>query len=119
MKVGKDIFTLVREGEKQLRLSPSESAWRKLESRLAARRRRGRMLMVRWLTAAAAMLVLVGGIYFWNASLASQSLGLENTPKPSFIEELSGADNCQPFCLLLKSRKELPEYYANPQRGVN
>ena len=71
---------------------------------------------MRWLTAVAAMLVLLVGVYFVNALSKDPSITLENEPHPSFLEDLVNTEGCNPYCLLLKARKELPSYYANPVR---
>ncbi|MBI5917375.1 MAG: hypothetical protein HY842_18560 [Bacteroidetes bacterium] len=116
MKTEKNISTLFREGSGHLAVQPSAQAWRKLEHRLDRHQRRGRVVLLRWLTAAAAMLVLVAGAYFWSAALKPGTLVFQNEPAPKFLEDLVNTNGCKPYCMVMEGRKELPEYYANPVR---
>jgi len=73
--------------------------------------------MMRWLSAAAAMLVLVVGLYFiGRLSNDGQSIAFDHEPLPTKLEDLVNTNGCNPYCLLLKERKSLPDYYANPVR---
>ncbi len=117
MNSGKDLFTAFQEASEQLRKQPSPQAWHKLESRLDhGQKSNGRVVMMRWLTAAAAMLVLIVGVYFINGLSNGPSMALDHEPTPMFLEDLVNTEGCKPYCMLLEGRKELPEYYANPVR---
>ncbi|MEK7254765.1 MAG: hypothetical protein AAB316_08475 [Bacteroidota bacterium] len=121
MKTGKDIFTLFREGGQRLHLQPSPKAWDKLESRLGGRRREIRWLrVVHWqqLAAAAAVIGFVALAGFYFVQRMSNKLATANfdEAKPSFLEPLDTSGGCEPYCLLMKERHELPEYYAQPAR---
>ena len=117
MKSKKDIETLFRESEKKLAVQPSPQAWRKLERRLDGRgKKNGNIVfMRRWMAIAATLLVLVSAVYFWSISNNNS----EYNYMPTIVEELSGDHGCNPYCMVLKARKELPDYYANPVRTDN
>ncbi|MBK9012830.1 MAG: hypothetical protein IPM82_01390 [Saprospiraceae bacterium] len=117
MNAQKDIFSAFQEGSEQLTVQPSPQAWRKLESRLeVGQKSNGRVVMLRWLTAAAAMFVLVVGMFYIGKLSGSQSMAFDNEPMPTQLEDLVNTDGCKPYCLLIKERKALPAYYANPVR---
>lgn len=117
MNSRKDIFTAFKEGSEQLTVQPSKLAWQKLENRLEqGPKQAGRVVLMRWLTAVAAMLVLIAGVYFANSLSHSPSIAFDQEPAPTMLEDLVNTGGCDPFCLLLKERKNLPEYYANPVR---
>ena len=117
MNAQKDIFTAFREGSEQLTVKPSNHSWQKLEHRLdEGKKRHGRVVAMRWLTAAAAMLVIIAGVYFVNDLSKGPGVAFDTEPSPSFLEDLVNTGDCTPFCSLLKARKELPDYYANPVR---
>lgn len=117
MNARKDLFTAFREGSEQLNLQPSQQAWQKLETRMDAQpKQSGKVVPMRWLMAIAAMFVLLFGVIFINNNLKKNSFALGNEPAPSNLQDLVNTDGCNPFCLLLKERKELPGYYANPVR---
>ncbi len=118
MNSGKDIFTAFKEGSERLTVQPSAQAWQHLERRLDSQPKRlGRVVMMRWLSAAAAILVLVAGVWFVNDLSNSTNSIVENEPTPKFLEDLVNTDGCNPYCLLIKERKALPSYYANPVRN--
>jgi len=58
MKKRRDVFDAFRESGQQLKITPSGSAWRKLESKLDAQRRR-RQIQFYGITSIAAVLALV------------------------------------------------------------
>ena len=117
MNSRKDISTAFREGSEQLTVQPSPQAWSKLESRLeVGQKRNGRVVLLRWLTAAAAMFVLVVGMFYIGKLSSGASMAFDNEPKPTQLEDLVNSNGCNPYCLLIKERKSLPEYYANPVR---
>ena len=119
MKKQKDISTLFRESEKHLTVQPSADAWGRLEKRLEAapKKHNGRIVRLsrfRFLSIAASLLFLVGAVYFWQNSKSATDLA-DDIFKPTFMETLTGAEDCNPYCAVLRARKELPEEYA---RGV-
>lgn len=120
MKTGKNISTLFREGSQQLQVQPSGQAWNELERRLERHGRQGRVVVMRWVAAIAAMMVLVAGAYFWNISMqAKNTFARLDGAVPQQLEDLENTDGCEPFCLVLQARKELPAYYANPVQKTN
>lgn len=120
MKTSKNITTLFQEGSQQLQVQPSPQAWQKLERRLDQHAdRRGRIVIMRWATAAAAMLVLAAGVYLWNTSIKQEQLSMQFEPAPQHLEVLENTQGCQPYCMVLRARKELPDYYANPVQKDN
>ena len=114
MKMGKDIPTVFREGAQGLKVQPSPHAWRKLEQQLGKDSAAGSLVLMRWVMAVAAMLVLSFGLYWWSGGVQSGMVSLLQSPPPDSMEELTGAGSCEPYCLMLKSRQELPAYYALP-----
>jgi len=117
MNSRKDIFTAFQEGSEQLRLQPSPQAWQKLESRLEAKpQQSGKVVSMRWLMAIAAALVLVFGVFFIQKNLNQNSLAVGSEPHPYNLQDLVNTDGCNPYCLLIKERKSLPDHYANPVR---
>lgn len=119
MKQQKDISTLIQEGEKKLTVQPSAGAWGKLEKRLDAHEapREGRLVRFRWMSIAAAVLVLVAAGIFWNRSQMGD-MAFDGFA-PEFLETLTGDEDCSPYCALLEKRKQLPEDYAWPARWEN
>ncbi len=112
MKSQTNIDSVFREAEKKLKIQPSSQAWPRLERRLPARPKNGAVVnMQKWMAIAASLIVLVSSVYFWSSSNK-----LEFDYMPTIVEELSGTYDCNPFCMLLEGRKELPAYYAAPIR---
>ncbi|MCB0519917.1 MAG: hypothetical protein H6577_20165 [Lewinellaceae bacterium] len=116
MKDQKDISSVFREGAQKLSVQPSAKAWQKLEGRIGGEKKTGRIISMRWLSAVAAVFAVVVGLYFWGSPKQSDFASIAN-PVPKFLEDLTGAGDCNPYCLLIHSRSELPAYYANPVRG--
>ena len=116
MKAGKDIPALFREGANGLKVQPSPQAWKKLERKLDYHPATGRVVLMRWILAVAAMLVLSIGLYWWSESVQSGMVSLLHSPPPASMEELTHPGGCEPFCLMLNSRRELPADYALPEQ---
>jgi hypothetical protein len=119
MKTGKNISTLFHENGHRLRVQPSERAWQKLENRLDRRQQNDKVVMMRWAVAVAAMLVLVMGVWLWSVSMKQDSFAILDTAPPEKMEDLENATGCEPYCLVLQARKQLPAYYANPVEKKN
>jgi len=112
MKSQTDLESKFREAEKRLEIEPSAQAWSKLERRLDHRPTHAKIRSVRrWMSVAASFIVLVGSLYFWHHKNVQKVDYL-----PTIVEELGDNPQCEPFCMLLKNRKELPAYYAAPVR---
>ena len=74
--------------------------------------------MLKRLSIAAAVLVILGGAYWWNMNKHLTAISLQNSPLPKSLEELVSDNGCQPYCLMLEARKSLPYDYAHPtQKG--
>jgi len=114
MKSQKDIFSTIQEGAQKLTLRPSPAAWRKLENRLG--RQRGRVVWLKRLSAAAAVLFLLVGAYWWNLHRLPAAMGFQNGPRPKSLEVLDASGGCRPYCMMLEARKSLPYGYAYPTR---
>ncbi len=116
MKNGRDLTTLFREGSEHLRLTPTQGAWQRLEERLGPPAGGGivRVLWAKRLVAAAAAaaVILAIGVYFFGENLHSGNLVLLTGPTPQHLEMLENTGGCEPFCLVLQARKELPPDYA-------
>jgi hypothetical protein len=118
MNSRKDIFTAFQEGSRRLAVQPSTKAWQHLEHRLDGQKRQpGRVVLMRWVTAVAALFILVAGVFFVSDMSSKPGVAFGNEPRPTLLEELSNDGSCNPFCLVLKERKALPDYYANPVRN--
>ncbi len=118
MNSRKDIFTVFLESSKQFAVQPSPHAWQNLERKLDSQpKEQGRVVLMRWATALAAMFVLVVGVWFVNNLGKAPSFAVEHEPMPKMLQNLVNTEGCNPYCLLLKERKELPAYYANPVRN--
>jgi hypothetical protein len=117
MNSHKDIFTAFQEGSERLTVQPTPRAWQQLEHRLDNQKKEsGRVVLMRWATAMAALFVLIAGVFFVSNMNTSPSMAIGNEPRPTLLEELVNTDGCNPYCLLIKERKLLPDYYANPVR---
>ncbi|MFQ5445583.1 MAG: hypothetical protein ACE5FF_01505 [Saprospiraceae bacterium] len=116
MKSGKNISTLFREKGRSLKVQPSLQAWQKLERQLDQRASSGRIVVMRRILAVAAMLVLAFGLYWWGSSLRPDSMSLLKSPFPASLEVLENTGGCEPYCLMLNSRGELPGYYFYPEQ---
>lgn len=119
MKTGKNISTLFHESGYRLKVQPSAQAWHKLEHHLDRHQRQGRVVVMRWIAAVAAMLVLVAGVYFWSISMRQDTFALLDSAPPQNLEDLENTNGCEPYCLVLQARNELPGYYANPVEKEN
>lgn len=64
----KDIEDIFRKSEHRLAQRPSANAWRKLDSKLDKHRSRSRLSVVRVMSMAASLLILVGAVYFFTNS---------------------------------------------------
>ena len=111
----KNIESVVREGEKKLTIQPSAQAWRKLENRLDHRRpKNGTIIVMRqWMAIAATLLVLVVSLFIWSANE-----GPKYDFVPTFVEEIGDNAGCQPYCMVIEARKELPAFYAVPGKDA-
>ncbi len=108
MKSQSNLEPAFREAEKKLRVQPSPQAWQRLERRLPDSPKNGAVISMRkWMAIAASLAVLVSSVYFWK-----NSSELEIDYMPTIVEELGGAYDCNPYCMVLEGRKELPAYYA-------
>ncbi len=73
-------------------------------------------MLLRWVTAMAAVFVLVVGVFFLTNMNTQPSVAIGDEPRPTILQDLVNTEGCNPYCLLIKERKSLPEYYANPVR---
>ena len=110
MKKQKDLTTLFREGEKQLKLEPSSNTWNRLEERMeaGAPKKSGkivRMRSLRLISIAASFALVIGAFYLFQQEKEGDLVN--DLFKPTFMETLSGAEDCNPYCAVLKARKEL------------
>jgi hypothetical protein len=117
MNSRKDIFTAFQEGSERLTVQPTSRAWQRLEHRLDDQKRQsGKLVLMRWVTAIAALFILVAGVFFVANMNTAPAVAFGNEPRPTMLEELVNTEGCNPYCLLIKERKALPAYYANPVR---
>jgi hypothetical protein len=117
MNSRKDLFTAFQEGSERLAVQPSPRAWSQLERRLDGKRKTsGTVVLLRWVTAMAAVFVLVVGVFFITNMNTQPSVAIGDEPRPTILQDLVNTEGCNPYCLLIKERKSLPEYYANPVR---
>lgn len=117
MNSRKDVFTAFQEGGERLSVQPSARAWQQLEHRLDGQKKEsGRVVLMRWAVAMAALFVLIAGVFFVSNMNTSPSLAIGSEPRPTMLQELVNLEGCNPYCLLIKERKSLPDYYANPVR---
>lgn len=111
------MFTVFRDAEKDLRVQPSPHAWRKLENRLdKGQRQRGRLVSMRWPLAVAALFALVFTVWMWNENKRPAAMALQDDATPVHLEDLENTNGCNPFCLILEGRKQLPDFYQVPFR---
>jgi hypothetical protein len=115
MNTRKDIESAFREAGQKLTVEPSSQAWQRLERRLDGQKKPGRVVLMRWVAAVAALFLLVFSFYLLN-SPKGNDFALDAGPVPSFLEDLANTGDCQPYCLLLTARGELPHDYAYPTR---
>jgi hypothetical protein len=109
MKDDQKLFKLFRDNEHKLHEFPSPDAWRRLEQRLDANRRRRKMKAVYRSVAMAASLALLVGVaalYFWSSQGALQP---KDSPASHFVvlEELPPPDDAGFYAQSLA----LQEYY--------
>ncbi|GIV31460.1 MAG: hypothetical protein KatS3mg029_0811 [Saprospiraceae bacterium] len=103
-----------REKARNMRLKPRPEAWQLLERRLDETGHRRRWLSPqRWLVAAAAIAALLTAVWWWQ----NQRPALLDTSgrKPVSLEELQPATGCEPYCLMIRHRSELPPEYQFPE----
>ncbi len=120
MKTGKDIYTLFREGSENLKVQPSAQSWQRLERRLdSGNDKTGRLVWLKRMAAAAAVVLVVGGLFLMSDSLHRQNLALQIGPVPQRLELLQNTEGCQPYCLVLEAREELLLNYAYSVEKLN
>ncbi len=118
MNSRKDIFTAFQEGSERLTVQPTPRAWQRLEHRLDGQKQQtGKVALMRWVTAMAALFILIAGVFFVSNMNTAPTVVIGNEPRPSMLQELVNTEGCNPYCLLVKERKALPAYYANPVRN--
>lgn len=107
----KNMESIFREEGRKITMEPSAQAWRKLENKLDQQRpEKGKVVLMRqWMAVAASLLVLFVSLQLWDRS-ASPAYDYI----PTFVEEIEDNPGCQPYCMLIEMRKELPGFYAVP-----
>ena len=87
----KDISDLFKDNEHKLVDTPSPMAWRKLERKLDRHRSRSQMHVVRMLSMAASLVLLVGAVYLFASTYErpNTSTNVAAAPAMSSMEELS------------------------------
>ena len=101
-----------------LEIQPNEEVWQKLEQKLEAHKQQGRVVPLhrKWKWAAAACIIAIGvawlGLSINNQPTFSSSL----YAAPKNLQELPASSNCGVYCLSVKKRHTLPEYYQQPQQ---
>jgi hypothetical protein len=117
MNSRKDIFTAFQEGSQRLNVQPSPRVWQRLENRLDNQKRQsGKVVLMRWATALAALFILIAGVFFVSNMNTRPNMAIGNEPRPTMLQDLVNTEGCNPYCLLIKERKALPGYYSNPVR---
>jgi hypothetical protein len=117
MNSRKDIFTAFQEGSERLKVQPSTRAWQRLENRLDGQKQQSsRVVVMRWVTAMAALFILIAGVFFVSNINTRPSMAIGNEPRPTMLQDLVNTEGCNPYCLLIKERKALPTYYSTPAR---
>jgi hypothetical protein len=117
MNSRKDIFTAFQEGSERLKVQPSTRAWQRLENRLDGQKQQSsRVVVMRWVTAMAALFILIAGVFFVSNINTRPSMAIGNEPRPTMLQDLVNTEGCNPYCLLIKERKALPTYYSTPVR---
>ena len=111
MKSQTNIETAFRKAEKGLTIQPSAQAWQKLDRRMGnSRPKNGAIVsMYKWMAVAASLLILVVSMLFMSGP---NDLAFDYMP--TIVEEIGNETDCNPYCLLLENRGELPSYYAAP-----
>lgn len=112
MKSQDQITELFRKSAGQLTVEPSRQAWDRLESKLDCRADRVQIRRIRWISVAASIILVAGSFFLWQAKTGSGRLIRDFTP--DIVEVLDGNGDCAPYCMLIRSRNELPSYYAAP-----
>lgn len=103
-------------GEK-MRFQPSEKAWQKLEQRLQQEKLSGtkRLVLKPWIGAVAASLLLALSVLWWRRPSGNAVESLVHSRPPASIEELEATGSCEPYCLMIQHRNELPADYRYPK----
>lgn len=114
MDTGKHISTLFYENAGKVTVQPSAQSWQKLEQRLNDDHRQGRVVLLRRIMAAAAVLVVLVAVWFSYNSFHQETFARLAAAPPMLLEELENSNGCEPYCLVMKARNELPAYYATP-----
>ena len=104
-----------REISQKHRLQPSARAWQKLEAKLDQRHNVKRLQP--WTWAVAAALVLALSVLWWQRPGTNGVERLVYSPAPASLEELEATGSCEPYCLMIRHRQELPLEYRYPPVG--
>lgn len=108
----KDIADIFKQSEHRLAQRPSANAWRKLDHKLDKHRSRSHLSVVRLMSMAASLLIVVGAIYLFsnsktkNTSIA-QSEAVEMPIPPETLSDLSKEEAGQPILPRLEFQRKI------------
>jgi hypothetical protein len=90
----KDLETIFKENERQLRMMPSNQAWRKLERKLETRRTRHRVIPIKYMSMAAALVALIAVIWVFSSVFDSNQTANQSAAELNFeVEDLVNIEN--------------------------
>ncbi|GAB4244156.1 MAG: hypothetical protein Kow0027_03750 [Saprospiraceae bacterium] len=106
--------TQFKKAADQIRLQPSERAWQRLEQKLDQKLPAKRRFLQAWVWTAAAALLLALSVLWWHHPAGNGIEQLVHSQPPASLEELEATGSCEPYCLMIKHRNELPMDYRFP-----
>ncbi len=113
MDTEKGLFSQIKEEMQDYRLQPSDDAWSNLERSLPTGLSSVKMVWLRRMSVAAVFLAIAAVFLWFNRTPAFDNQALFGPP-PTSLEVLQVTEDCEPYCLLLRVRSTLPEYYQHP-----
>lgn len=103
-----------KEAANRMRLQPSEKAWKQLENKLDLAAQKQPRRIPQWVWAVAATFVLAFATFWWQRPSGNSLELLVHSQPPASLEDLEATGSCEPYCLMLKHRHELPLDYRYP-----
>ncbi len=106
--------TQFKEAASKIRLQPSGRAWQRLEQKLDQHHSAKRRFIQPWAWTVAAALVLALSVLWWHRPSGNGLEQLVHSQPPASLEELEATGSCEPYCLMIRHRNELPLDYRYP-----
>lgn len=103
-----------KEAANKIRLQPSDRAWNKLAKKLDEHQAPARRILPPWVWSVAAAMIIGLSVLWWHRPSGNELERLVHSQPPVLLEELKATGGCEPYCLMINHRNELPMDYRFP-----